>query len=275
MKSFIKDLLINAAREDYIWSVLKPLSTFGVFLKNARALYESKHVNPKYKQLLFDSLRVQNGPFKGMKYPQIDAVGSCKYPKLLGTYEKELWPVIERFKSRKYSDIVDVGCAEGYYAVGLGLSLKEAKVHAYDINEDGRKLCIQMSRLNNIEDRILIKAECTPEDLENFYFGGRGLIICDCEGYEKVLFNHKNLKNLTNCDLLIETHDSMDIEISSYIKNLFGDTHHVTSLKSIDDIEKAHTYMVDGLEQLNLYERKEVVSEIRHSTVEWVICEAK
>src|SRR5215208_3855790 len=65
-------------------------------------------------------LKVLSGIFAGMRYVR-DAVGGQLYPKLLGTYELELVPVIQALNRKRVARIVDVGAAEGYYAVGLAL----------------------------------------------------------------------------------------------------------------------------------------------------------
>jgi methylase of polypeptide subunit release factors len=74
---------------------------------------------------------------------------------------------------------LDIGCAEGYYAVGLGLMFPKSKIIAYDIIEKARKLCRKMAEFNNIGDRIELRAKCTSEDLQNFEFDRKTLIICD------------------------------------------------------------------------------------------------
>ena len=61
---------------------------------------------------------VTSGPFAGMRY--IDAsFGSAYIPKLLGTYEQELSNVLAGIIAKRPKAVVDVGAAEGYYAVGL------------------------------------------------------------------------------------------------------------------------------------------------------------
>ena len=59
------------------------------------------------------------------------------FSKLLGFYEKELQKVIKNLIKRDCEIVVDVGCAEGYYTVGLARVFKdkETKVLAYDINK--------------------------------------------------------------------------------------------------------------------------------------------
>jgi methylase of polypeptide subunit release factors len=120
-----------------------------------------------------------------MAYPQAAAVGSALFPKLLGSYERELHPWIERICRGQYTEIIDVGCAEGYYAVGLARRLPNVKVYAYDIDADARQLCKAMARLNGIADRVTVRGACDAEELLSIPISGRGLIISDCGGYEK------------------------------------------------------------------------------------------
>src|SRR4051812_14244715 len=65
---------------------------------------------------------VLSGPFAGMAYVR-QAAGSCLAPKLIGCYEAELHGVVARILRTGYTQIVDIGCAEGYYAVGLARSI--------------------------------------------------------------------------------------------------------------------------------------------------------
>ena len=60
---------------------------------------------------------VQTGPFAGMKYVCQSTGALC--PKLLGCYESELHPAIAKAISRQPKNIINVGCAEGYYAIGM------------------------------------------------------------------------------------------------------------------------------------------------------------
>lgn len=211
-----------------------------------------------------------------MKYPTIEAVGSAVYPKLMGSYEKELQTILEKLiYERAYSEIIDVGCAEGYYAVGLAIKCPNSKIFAYDTSELAQKLCSEMAALNNVAKRVNIQSTLTPAILGNFPFSKRGLIICDCEGFEKNLFNKLSIKNLRNCDLIIETHDFKDIEISSYLKTLLKPTHKIESIFSLDDIQKAINYNYPQTEHWNLNEKKHVFREWRPAIMEWLICTPK
>src|SRR6266446_5569422 len=64
--------------------------------------------------------RVPKGPFAGMRYID-NAFGSAYVPKLLGIYERELNDCIERACALSFPLIIDIGAAEGYYAIGMAL----------------------------------------------------------------------------------------------------------------------------------------------------------
>jgi 2-polyprenyl-3-methyl-5-hydroxy-6-metoxy-1,4-benzoquinol methylase len=92
---------------------------------------------------------VQDGPFAGMNFPLMPADG-CVMPKLLGSYEEELHPFFNRFAGTDYDLIIDIGCAEGYYAVGLARLFERARVLAYDIDANARQRCSELARLNGV-----------------------------------------------------------------------------------------------------------------------------
>jgi hypothetical protein len=75
--------------------------------------------------------RIQSGPFKGMHFTT-RSVSAGWSPKLLGCYEEEVQPLLERVLNRGYRQIVNIGAAEGYYAVGLALRIPDAEVWVFD-----------------------------------------------------------------------------------------------------------------------------------------------
>jgi hypothetical protein len=204
-----------------------------------------------------------------MCYAECMSVGSTLIPKLLGSYERELELVIRDICSFPYTEIVDIGCAEGYYAVGLALQIKNAQVFAYDTSEKAIRLCNSMARLNNVSERVVTGSFCDASTLRAIPFTGKALIISDCEGFEKELFTEDVVPLLANHDLLIEIHDFVDIETSSIIRRRFQNSHTITSIRSIDDIFKAHSYTYDELIPYDLATRKALLAEGRPSIMEW------
>ncbi len=274
MKSLLKKLISKAVQNNHIWAILNV-----AFIKVAiHASFQRKLITKnKYNkqsltiiESLSQDLSVLHGPFKGMLYPEFKAVGGAIAPKVLGSYERELHQVMEEICLNDYSEIVDVGCAEGYYAVGLAMRLPNAKVFAFDTDADAIRLCKQMAQLNKVAERIIIGSFCDAKVLQSIPYTKRALIISDCEGYEKQLFTKETVPFLAKHDLLIEVHDFLDIEISSLIRQRFAGTHSIKAIQSIDDITKAHTYKYEELREYSLDVRRRFFAENRPHIMEWL-----
>ena len=183
-------------------------------------------------------LVVRRGPFAGMKYPSVARLGSACLPKLLGVYEQELHPILNGLKDRNYKEVLNVGCAEGYYAVGLAMLYPTSTVIAYDIDARQTAFCADLASLNGVGERVKTKAACTSQTLADFPFDGRGLVLCDCEGYERDLFTAEAVANLGNCDVLVELHDHIDLTITDKLVKLFEATHTSTFIESVDTVKR-------------------------------------
>ena len=221
-------------------------------------------------QTLQPTRTVLHGPFKGMQYPKLDSVGSALFPKLLGSYECELNGIVEQVVGNQYTEIVDIGCAEGYYAVGLAMRCPSAKVFAFDTNTRAIQLCREMMQLNGIEaSRYAVNGYCESNTLENIPVSERALIISDCEGYEKQLFTSSSVKKLDKHDFLIEVHDVFDINVSTHLRSVFEPGYEIRVIQSIDDIFKARDYNFPELDNFNLETRKILLAEGRETIMEW------
>lgn len=222
----------------------------------------------------FKSRTVQNGFFKGLKYPTLKSFGSSIYPKLLGSYEHELYPVLLDMEKKNFYQIVDIGCAEGYYAVGLALKFPDATVYAFDIDAQALEGCKAMAKENKVSERVITDRFCYPETLENFSFSEKALIICDCEGYERELFNLKNIRNLKFSDLIIELHPFIHEDVKEYLISLFADTHNYNIISSSDNKRKVFDFKYH-LGGMNKVEQVKAIEEGRPFTMEWVILKSK
>lgn len=162
------------------------------------------------------------GPFQGMKYP-LESLGTRhSIPILFGTYECELHPVIEAAIAKNFETIVDIGCAEGYYAVGLARRTG-ASVIAYDCDPGERRYCKEMARLNEVATRVTVRGWCSRSDLKKISHG-RCFIVCDCEGYEFDVFSDDVIAALGHSDLLIEVHESEGKD-AKVLTECFAKTH--------------------------------------------------
>lgn len=147
--------------------------------------------------------RVLHGPYKGMIYTRHGS--SVNLPALLGTYEMEIWPVIESIGNDKFDLIIDVGCAEGYHACGLA-RLTGTKVNAYDTLPSARGDCAEMAALNGISELLTIKSLLTHEELEGLCASRKVFVFCDIDFAETDLLDFDRVPSLAKVDLLVETH---------------------------------------------------------------------
>ncbi len=171
------------------------------------------------------SQTVISGPFRGVRYVSY-SVGSAYIPKLLGLYEKELHGVIDAMIEASPDLIVDIGAAEGYYAVGIAVRCKGTKVVAFEENIDGRNALSLMSSLNDCADRISIRGRCEPVDLTQVLDEVIDpTIICDTEGYEGILLDPALVPKLENARILVETHDFMVPGVTDDLCARFAATH--------------------------------------------------
>lgn len=165
---------------------------------------------------------VHNGPFKGMKYIKTSS-GSTLLPKVIGSYEEPIHEWIEDVVSRQYANIVNVGCAEGYYACGFAMRMPNARVIGYDIDVTARLNSKTLQNLNQLTN-LTIENECTHETL-NVQSQTNTLIFCDIEGYEDYLLDPLKVPNLKNVDILLEAHDCFIEGITERLIQRFNETH--------------------------------------------------
>jgi len=173
-----------------------------------------------------------SGPFKGMRIG--NAVTGSHIPKLLGCYEAELHDVIESICSREYQCIIDVGCGEGYYAVGLAMKNPLSVVHAFDINSMAQIACADQAKANGVSDRVRVHGECNQQTLAKL-IEQRTLVISDCEGYEEQLLDLATVPALAQCDILAELHELISPGVTAKITTRFRASH---SIRLIDSVER-------------------------------------
>lgn len=172
-------------------------------------------------------LTVRHGPLAGLRYlPDVDGASGDLVAKLLGSYEAELHPVLERWITSDATTVVDVGSAEGYYAVGLAHAMPAATVHAYDIDPVARDRCAELAAHNDVAERVVIGAACTPETLGE-HPDEDVLLLSDCEGYERTLLDPDAAPKLRRWSILVELHEFLDAGITDVLRERFAATHDV------------------------------------------------
>ncbi len=177
--------------------------------------------------------KVVEGPFAGMKYIATSA-GSAYIPKILGCYEMEIRSIIDEIIVTDYEVIVDVGCAEGYYAVGFARSCPHASVYAFDVDPMARGQCRKLAGLNGVADRVHIGGVCQPQAIAELTMK-RALLFCDIEGNELELLDPAVIPALSSIDILVELHEPLRAGVTATIADRFRTTH---AIKLIDALER-------------------------------------
>ena len=175
---------------------------------------------------------IQGGPFRGLRYIR-RAFCSALAPKLAGTYERELSSSIAEMLACNPDLFVDIGAAEGYYAVGAAFSNWSPRIVAYESNADARAALRELGSLNNVpSDRIELRGLCTPGDLDQLLASAnRPAIIMDVEGFEALLLDPLRLPQLVRTHILVEHHDFLLHGLCAEICCRMEATHSCTTIE--------------------------------------------
>jgi hypothetical protein len=155
-------------------------------------------------------------------------------PKWVGSYETELHDVVEHILSGEYSQFVNVGCAEGYYAVGFAWRLPGIKIIAFDLDPEARRQTAHLAALAGVADRIKISDYCTAAILDALA-SKRTLLAVDIEGSEVELLDPERVPSLAKASILAEVHSNppLDLEgVSQTLRRRFEASHHVRWFQS-------------------------------------------
>jgi hypothetical protein len=168
--------------------------------------------------------QVATGPFAGLRY--VEAASCSEWcPKLLGTYEKELAGVVDAIMGEQPGQVMVIGAAEGYYAVGLAVRLPLAKVIAFEANPEARALLDALATRNSVNERLSVHGFCgaagLAESLESM--PGGATIICDVEGGEFELLDPAKIPSLRRCRILVELHAWVVPDLAAILTERFGD----------------------------------------------------
>lgn len=195
---------------------------------------------------------VKSGPFAGMQLSQRSGEG-CHIAKLIGIYEQPLWPVLERVLREAHDLVLNVGAAEGYYAIGMARRMPGTPVIAHESNPAAREILARLIELNGVSERVTPRGLLQPAELSDLK-DRRILLVCDMEGGETDLLSGSVPKSLRYSDLIVETHDTQSRpRIAAELARRFEETHEVTSIadSGMRDFEAPEWFMrLPHLDQL-------------------------
>lgn len=178
---------------------------------------------------------VRYGPFKGLQmvgdtwWGNLDQGSQC-----LGLYEKEILDFIEGIEPDQFDSFIDIGAADGYYAVGMLLSGKTGKTICFEQSEKGREVIQSNWEANGSVGEMLIlgeanaqsMAELSASDLDN------ALVLIDIEGFEFELLTDPLLQALSSCTIIIEVHNWVEDFLARY-ESFLRDASHYFQMEAL------------------------------------------
>jgi hypothetical protein len=217
------------------------------------------------------SNQVAQGPFKELSLNTSD----CYPPMLLGTYEQELHDIFYNWFDRKLRNLVCIGAAEGYYAVGMARRDPTLNVIAYELDSYQRSQLVEVIRQNNVSNVRVLK-RCTKESLIDTLqsISSPPYIICDIEGGEVELLDPVQITALKQAVILVEIHEELVNGCEEVIRKRFKKSHNIFEIinsnrKPGDFPSNSRVFQAIFSEKTRL----DLMNEGRASTMKWLVME--
>jgi len=221
---------------------------------------------------------VLSGPFTGMHLSLTPVSSRNLLGYLLGTQEIELHDVVRRAIVRGYPRIINVGAADGYYAVGFLRQMPRTKVTAFEGVLEHHAGLLRAAVLNGVAARFTLKGFCRSDDLgaELAELPGSTLVLADIEGGELDMLDLIKVPRLSYADILVETHDAFVPNCTEKLKVRFSETHNVEQIvarpRSLADFPAA---IIPELSKFMPRTAVELMNERRTGTQMWLYLTAK
>lgn len=216
---------------------------------------------------------VMSGPFAGMSLlPDVVWGDGDLAPKLLGCYESELHPAIAKVIRGNSKTVANIGCAEGYYAVGMARALPNARVFAFDTEPKAQAICARAAAANQVASRLVVQGTCGIDALRRIVSeNDKTALIADCEGAELQLLDPVAVPELRRCDMIIECHDFMNATITKTLRQRFEASHDLEDI--IEGSRNPNQFA--PLQRMRSLDRWLAVNEGlegRPVTMNWLVC---
>lgn len=231
----------------------------------------------KHKNNLSNSIKkyhkntVAHGPFKGLKFVDDSHWGgSDRGAMILGIYELEVLNELKDIPKR-FDTFIDLGAADGYYAIGVLVNDMFEKSYCYEITESGRDVILKNSILNDVGNRVIIRGiadknfvnDFSNEELQN------SVLFVDIEGGEFDLFDSNIFHSFYNSIIFIESHDFFYNDGDLKFNKLISDSEH-THIPKIIKMGARDLSNFPELEKLDDTDRWMICSEGRAQLMRWI-----
>ena len=154
---------------------------------------------------------VQAGPFDGMILNAERTWGKSDLSSMiLGQYEIDVANHLVRHLRAFSRPFVDIGAADGYFAVGVARTHLASCVIAMERESASQKALARAAEINGVLDEVRILGEATQESLLRIIADvPSSVILIDIEGGEFELLSEAVMEALAGCTIILEVHPNL------------------------------------------------------------------
>jgi hypothetical protein len=204
------------------------------------------------------------GVFAGLRITtETSWASAARY--LSGVYEEELHASILEVVDARPPIVVNIGAAEGYYAVGLARLLPQSVIHAYDVDPEAQRALRRTVKLNGVTN-VRVHGRVTTTELQRILVPG-AFVLSDCEGYELALLDPQKVPALRTATVIAELHDMIKPATSDIVMRRFRATHEISL---VDEQHRAPDELVQ-LGHLTPAEIPAALDEGRPGRMQWAV----
>jgi hypothetical protein len=207
---------------------------------------------------------VVGGPFKGMMLPPAGDRILDPVAKMVGSYEAELHSVIEDAIQMRPPVFINLGAADGYYAVGFARRSSSTEVHAFELAPSARRVCRKSARSNGVAHQVVIHRRATAGSLTNVPLAN-AVILCDCEGAELDIFTEAVVPLLGATQVTVELHEAARPGVTAALTRRFAPSHECR----IDRAQRREDQVYPSIRGLSETERHLALNELRFDGLAW------
>ena len=214
---------------------------------------------------------VAAGSFAGLRYAPGPEVWCNEFPKLLGTYERELQAALAPLLAARPPVVVEVGAGEGYFALGLGRAVGASQILIIEARPALRRAGARLAEANGLADRIRIDAHWDEAAIRTLDFSRGGVVRWNEAGCERELLDPALIAHLERAHLIVETHDLPLSPQLEELREAYRESHHCQILREVPNVRRIVEWESALVNPVAPLEREIAFAESRPLPVVWVL----